>query len=101
MKKTLFISFLVLCINSYYVQSSSIKQFDVIWNDQSKDSWESMPCGGGSLGLNVWVENNDLYILMASPESWITLESRFPGQNQIETPINRKLVKLGRLRIRF
>lgn len=35
-------------------------QYNVIWTSQSKNSSESMPCGGGDIGMNVWVENGDL-----------------------------------------
>jgi hypothetical protein len=31
--------------------------YNVVWTSQSKDSSESMPCGGGDTGMNVWVEN--------------------------------------------
>lgn len=34
--------------------------YNVVWNSQSKNSSESMPCGGGQLGLNIWVENGDI-----------------------------------------
>ena len=33
---------------------------DVIWNSPSRSSSESMPVGGGDIGMNVWVENGDL-----------------------------------------
>ena len=28
---------------------------DVVWNSQSRNSSGSMPCGGGDIGMNVWV----------------------------------------------
>ena len=31
--------------------------YNVVWTTQSKNSSESMPLGGGDIGLNVWVEN--------------------------------------------
>ena len=33
---------------------------DYTWTTQSKNSSESMPCGGHDIGMNVWVENGDL-----------------------------------------
>ena len=39
-------------------------QYDVVWTTQSKNSGESMPVSGGDIGLNVWVENNELLIYM-------------------------------------
>ena len=32
----------------------------VIWESPSANSSESMPCGGGDIGMNVWVEQEDL-----------------------------------------
>ena len=37
-----------------------LDSYNVLWTSQSKGSYESMPCGGGDIGLNVWVENNEL-----------------------------------------
>ncbi|WP_405674737.1 DUF5703 domain-containing protein [Streptomyces canus] len=33
---------------------------DVVWTTPSRTSAESMPCGGGDIGLNVWAENGDV-----------------------------------------
>ena len=33
---------------------------DVVWTTQSRNSSESMPCGGHDIGLNVWVEGGDV-----------------------------------------
>lgn len=37
----------------------------VVWNTQSLHSGESMPCGGGDIGLNVWVEKGDLLFYLS------------------------------------
>jgi hypothetical protein len=39
-------------------------QYNVIWTSQSNNSSESMPVSGGDIGLNVWVENNELFFYM-------------------------------------
>ena len=39
-------------------------EYNVVWKQPSKDASESMPCGGGDIGLNVWVENGDLLFYM-------------------------------------
>ena len=44
-----------------------INQYSVVWDSQSDNSSNSMPLAGGNLGLNVWVENNDLLFLIGSP----------------------------------
>ncbi|MEO5996920.1 MAG: DUF5703 domain-containing protein [Chitinophagaceae bacterium] len=41
-------------------QPPPIKVYSVSWTSQSKNSSESMPCGGGDIGLNVWVENGEV-----------------------------------------
>ncbi len=60
--------------------------YDVVWTSQSKNSAESMPCGGGDTGLNVWVENGDLLI-------YAQRSGCFDENNQY--------LKLGRLRVRL
>lgn len=37
----------------------------VIWDTPSRNSSESMPCGGGDIGMNVWVENGDLLFYLS------------------------------------
>ena len=60
--------------------------YNIVWNSQSKNSSESMPCGGGDIGLNVWVENNELLIYAARSGS-------FNEDNA--------LMKAGRIRIKL
>lgn len=36
------------------------EEYNVHWTTQSQNSADSMPCVGGDIGLNVWVENNEL-----------------------------------------
>ena len=33
---------------------------NVVWNTPSRNSSESMPCGGGDIGVNIWVEDGDI-----------------------------------------
>lgn len=42
-----------------------IEDFNIVWTKQSKNSGESMPVGGGDIGLNVWVENGDVLFYVA------------------------------------
>ena len=39
-------------------------QYNVAWTTQSKHAGESMPVSGGDIGLNVWVENDELLLYM-------------------------------------
>lgn len=64
----------------------NIDIYDIVWNSQSKDATGSMPLGGGKLGLNVWVENDDLLMYVGHPDSRLE---------------NQKLIKLGRIRIKL
>jgi hypothetical protein len=67
-------------------QSNELKTNDLIWTSQSKNSGESMPLGGGDIGLNVWVENGDLYF-------YISKSGTFDENNTF--------LKLGRVKIRL
>ena len=39
--------------------------YDPVWTQPSRNAGESMPCGGGDIGLNVWVEDGDLLFYVA------------------------------------
>src|SRR5262245_28100222 len=67
--------------------ASSLEQkpnYNIVWTTQSKNASESMPCGGGGIGLNVWVENGELFI-------YATRSGSFNEDNN--------LMKAGRIRI--
>ncbi len=63
-----------------------LKDYNVVWTSPSKDSSESMPCGGGDIGLNVWVENGELLCYMQKSGCFDE---------------NNEYLKLGRLRVRL
>ena len=46
-------------------QNDWLKSYNPCWTEQSKNSSESMPCGGGNIGMNVWVENNDVLFYLS------------------------------------
>jgi hypothetical protein len=74
-----------LGISSLFAQNQ-LNNYNVVWNSQSKNSGESMPCGGGDIGLNVWVENNELLFYIAKSGTFDE---------------NNTLAKLGRVRIKL
>ena len=39
--------------------------YNIVWDKPSANASESMPCGGGDIGMNVWVEQGDLLIYVA------------------------------------
>lgn len=63
-----------------------MNKYNVKWTSQSANSSESMPLGGGDIGLNVWVENGDILFYMSR-------SGCFDENNQF--------LKLGRVRIRL
>ena len=67
-------------------QMVKLDQYNVIWDKQSKNSGESMPCGGGDIGLNVWVENGELLF-------YLSRSGAFDENNVFP--------KLGRVRIKM
>ena len=59
---------------------------DIVWEKQSENASASMPCGGGDIGMNVWVEKGALYIYVAR-------NGNFDENNA--------LLKTGRIKIRL
>jgi hypothetical protein len=57
---------------------------DFTWTSPSQNSSESMPCGGGDVGMNVWVENSDVLFYIAKSGAFDE---------------NNSLLKQGRFRI--
>lgn len=63
-----------------------VEKYKTTWLSQSENSSESMPVGGGDVGLNVWVENNELLF-------YIGQSGTFDENNQ--------MLKHGRVRVKF
>jgi hypothetical protein len=57
---------------------------NVVWTSQSNNSAESMPVGGGDIGLNLWVEKGDVYL-------YLSRSGTFDENNT--------LLKLGRIKL--
>lgn len=60
MKRLFIIVLLVVGVQALWSQPA-----DFVWNSQSRNSSESMPCGGGDIGMNVWVEDGDLLFYLS------------------------------------
>lgn len=60
--------------------------YNVKWTTQSKNSSESMPCGGRDTGMNVWVENGEILC-------YVQRSGSFDENNQY--------LKLGRIRLQL
>ncbi|TCP29650.1 hypothetical protein EV292_1161 [Sphingomonas sp. BK235] len=63
-----------------------LRAYDPRWDRPSRDAGESMPCGAGDIGLNVWVEGDDLLFYVAR-------SGAFDETNAY--------LKLGRVRLRL
>ena len=85
MNKAYFI-LLVLLYVAGSLSAQRISDYNVVWNTPSVNSSESMPCGGGDVGLNVWSENGDILF-------YFSRSGTFDEHNA--------LLKLGRIRIRL
>ena len=63
MKKAILLSLLLAL--STLVNAADYVPKDYVWTTPSKNSSESMPCGGHDIGMNVWVENGDVLFYIA------------------------------------
>ena len=86
MRKYILSVVLIGLLLSLKAQNKSISDYNVVWNSQSKNSSESMPCGGGDIGLNVWVENGDVLF-------YLSRSGTFDENNAF--------LKLGRVRLQL
>lgn len=76
---------LLLSFSAYSFAGDYVPE-DYIWTSPSKNSSESMPCGGNSIGMNVWVENGDVIF-------YVSRSGMFDENNT--------LLKAGRFRLRL
>lgn len=82
---------------------------DYVWTSASKNSSESMPCGGGSIGMNVWVEDGDILFYLSRSGSFdenntLLKNGRFrihltPALNTVKDFRQRLVVKDGYVEI--
>lgn len=66
--------------------SARMATYDPVWLSQSRSAGESMPCGAGDIGLNIWVEGGDLLF-------YVQRSGAFDETNSY--------LKLGRARLRL
>ena len=68
------------------VAAHPMDAYNVVWESPSKNAAGSMPCGGGDIGLNVWVEDGDVL---------------FYVQRSGSLAETNEYLKLGRVRVRL
>ena len=78
--------FFILLFIVMSMPASWSRHADIVWNAPSRNSSESMPCGGGDIGMNVWVENGDILF-------YLSRSGTFDENNC--------LLKQGRVRLRL
>lgn len=66
--------------------AQDVEAYNIVWTEQSKNSSESMPVGGGDIGCNAWVENGELLIYM---------------QRSGSLSETNEYLKLGRIRVKL
>ncbi len=76
---------LLILLSPLNLFSQSTSDYDVVWNEYSKNSAESMPLGNGEVGVNLWVEENSDLIFYIS---------RTDAYGEANRPL-----KIGRLRV--
>lgn len=69
-----------------FAQQKELLNNNIIWTTQSKNSSESMPVGGGDIGVNVWVEKGEIYL-------YLSRSGTFDENNT--------LLKLGRVKLQL
>lgn len=80
-------AFLMLVFSAgIFARPKEFGSYNIVWNSQSRNSGESMPCGGGDIGLNVWTENGEVLF-------YISRSGTFDENNS--------LLKQGRVRIKL
>jgi hypothetical protein len=86
MKKLLLFASL-LCAELTFAQTDKeLEKYNLTWTSQSQNSGQSMPCGGGDIGLNVWVEKGELLFYIARSGTFDE---------------NNAMLKPGRVRVRL
>ncbi|MXV53199.1 hypothetical protein GS399_19710 [Pedobacter sp. HMF7647] len=86
MKSILIFLLAAFSVSQSFAQKNYLKPYNITWTSESKNSGESMPCGGGDIGLNVWVEKGDLLFYIARSGTYDE---------------NNALLKAGRVRVRL
>jgi len=84
LRLALIFGFMFGVFTDLFCQAPNFDNYNVKWTSQSTNSSESMPCGGGDIGLNVWVEKGELFF-------YISQSGTFDENNA--------LLKLGRVRM--
>lgn len=86
MKKSILCTLALVALSLAPLSLNAQTPADYTWDTPSKNASESMPCGGGSIGMNVWVENGDILFYVCRTGSFDE---------------NNTILKQGRFRIKL
>ena len=86
MKQPLLIVFSLFWLGITSSSAQDLAAYHPVWTSMSKNASESMPLGGGDIGMNVWVEDGELLF-------YFSRSGTFDEHNT--------LLKLGRGRVRL
>ncbi|MCF6402596.1 DUF5703 domain-containing protein [Chitinophaga filiformis] len=76
----------IFCRHHAIAQQTPVSRYDVSWDTPGKSAADAMPCGGGDIGLNVWVENGEVLC-------YLSRSGTFDENNA--------MLKLGRVRLKL
>jgi len=76
---------------------ASLGPCPVVWTGSGICGLDSMPAGGGRIGLNVWTQDGEVLFYIGSPDS--LTEGRLTDSLYGEKPHGEMLTKLGRVRL--
>lgn len=62
--------------------------YNIVWEKPSESARDSMPLGGGNLQCNVWVEKNDLMLLMGSTDAFCNGRGRLAKLGLVRLSLN-------------
>ena len=74
---------------------------DYVWTTPSRNSSESMPCGGHDIGMNIWVEDGDIPVVETERLSevltfpWVAVEMESPSSGFQKSVVFIKPTALG------
>ena len=77
--------FVVFFLSLWFITTTQAQE-NVVWTSQSQNSSESMPVGGGDIGLNLWVEKGEVYFYLSKSGTFDE---------------NNTLLKLGRVKLKL
>jgi len=64
-----------------------LEPYNIVWTTPSKNAGESMPCGGGDIGMNVWVENGEILFYISRSGTFDELNG-FPKLGRVRIKLN-------------